>query len=61
MVCKICLKDDIVRLLSRLSSRLFNILIADGIHDLVETLVRVNGVEKNIIISGWGVSRNFTY
>ena len=46
MVCKLCLKDDIVGLLLSLSSRWFHILIADGIHDLVETCVRVNGVEK---------------
>ena len=45
MVCKLCLKDDSVGLFLRLSSRLFYILIADGIHDLVETFVRVNGVE----------------
>ena len=46
MVCKLCLKDDIVGLVLRLSSRLFRILIADGIHDLAETFVRVNGLEK---------------
>ena len=46
MVCKLCLKDDIVGLFLRLSSRLFQILIADGILDLVETFVRVKGVEK---------------
>ena len=33
-------------LVLRLSSRLFHILIADGIHGLVETFVQVNGVEK---------------
>ena len=46
MVCKLCLQDDIFGLALRLSSRLFHILIAGGIHDLVETFVRVNGVEK---------------
>ena len=49
MVCKLCLKDDIVGLVLRLSSRLFHILIADGIHDLVETIVRVNSVQKLLL------------
>ena len=46
MVCKFCLKYDIVGLVLRLSSRLFHILKADCIHDLFETFVRVNGLEK---------------
>ena len=49
MVCKLCLKDDIVGLVLILSSRLFHILIADGIHDLVESFVRVNGEEKLLL------------
>ena len=48
MVCKLCLKDDIVGLFLRHSARLFHILIA-GIHDHVETFVRVNGVEKILL------------
>ena len=51
MVCKLCLKDVIVGLFLRLLFRLLHILIAEGIHDLVETFVRVHGVEKNIIVS----------
>ena len=49
MVCKLCLKDVTVGLVLRRLSRLFHILIADGIHDLVETFVQVNGVEKILI------------
>ena len=49
MVCKLCLKDDIVGLVLRFSSRLFHILIADCIHYLVETFVRVNSVEKILL------------
>ena len=40
------MKDDIVGLFIRPSSRLLNILIADGYHDIDETFVRVNGVEE---------------
>ena len=49
MACKLCLKDDIVGLVLRPSSRLFHILLADGILELVGTFVPVNGAEKNII------------
>ena len=49
MVCKLCLKDDIVGLFLRLSPRLFHILIADGLHNLIETFVPVNGVEKSLL------------
>ena len=49
MVCKLCLKYDIVGLFLRHSARLFHIRIADGIYDLVETFVRVNGVEKILL------------
>ena len=52
MVCTLCFKDDIVGMVLRLWSRLFHILIADGIHDLVETFVRLNGVKKTIISEG---------
>ena len=47
------MKDDIVGLFLRLSSRSFHILIADGIHDVVETFVQVNGVEKILFLRGY--------
>ena len=47
------LKDNIVGWFLRPSSRLFHILMADGIHDLIEILVRVNGVEKLLFLRGF--------
>ena len=47
----VSLKDNIVGWLLRPSSRVFHILMADGIHDLIEILVRVNGVEKLLFLS----------
>ena len=49
MACKLCFKDDVVGFVLRLSSRLFHILIADGIHEVVGTFVPVNGVEKLLL------------
>ena len=44
-----CLKDNIVDWFLRPSSRVFHILMTDGIHDLNEILVRVNGLEKLLL------------
>ena len=49
VVCRVCLKDDIVGWFLRPSLRVFHILMADCIHDLDETLVRGNGVEKLLL------------
>ena len=54
------LKGQYRWLVLRPSSRVFHILMADGIHDLDEILVRVNGVEKFFVISK-GLPQNFTY
>ena len=54
-----CLKDFIGWFL-RPSSRVFRILMADGLHDLDEILVRINGVEKLLLfLRGYpGISLN---
>ena len=44
-----CLKDNIVGWCLMPSSRVFHILMADGIHDLNEILVRVISVEKFLL------------
>ena len=41
-----CLKANVVGCSFRPSSRVFHILMADGIHALDEILVRVTGVNK---------------
>ena len=42
----LCLRDDNVCWFLIPSSRLFQILAADGMHDFDETFVRVNDLEK---------------
>ena len=49
----VSLKDNIVGWFLRPSSRVFHILMADCIHDLIEILVWVNGVEKLLFLRGF--------
>ena len=49
MVFRLCLIDDMIGWLLIHSSRLFHILLADGIHDLDKIFVRVNGGEKLLL------------
>ena len=44
-----CLKDNIIGWFLRPSSRASHILMADGIQDLDEITVRVNGAEKLLL------------
>ena len=45
----VVLKGQYLWLVFRPSSRVFHILMADGVHDINEILVRVNGVEKLLL------------
>ena len=54
MVYRICLNDELVCWFLKPSSKLIHILMTDGIHGFNETFVRVNVVEKSVIISKMG-------